>query len=497
MKIIKAPEIAPVRLPKLQVIIVDCSGSMYWAMSSLKKEIASRINESMLAVGDALLIGLFSSKGWTAWPIATTITGPQDYEIIRGIIEKELYARNMTCFSTILQELPSKLANFTGYNVRTLSFMSDGRPTVPNHKQELADIEECLTKLADYFVSGSVLAFGDYADIDLLRGISRKLGLEFNSTYSAEAAAEQFRKAADAGQPVQVDLGSEVTSYLVYGYDGTAFTGLGSGKVTITSHLGIATINPRTAEDEISKLDWLLLLSYIRAGNYDQAIELASGLGDVYLVNRLANIVTTLDLSNIMDEVRGIVNKTIEPFKEGRQPGYLPDPNAPSVIDLLTTLTLGDAKLVLDQDFHYRPLGRKSETKPGYPKFVPGSEVAVVPFKSLVTHEKNLNLSVSVKKQGTVEFTTENLEQIHAADPDSPTSLDKSVIDCVIYRSYNIINNGKLILDSLKLQLSDSDLESLRTLLGESLFHSLVTKAGEFWTVNLKGLSLCNKKKAE
>ena len=140
----KAAEGAIKRPSKLNVLIADASGSMYWAMNQLAKDTEGRIDN--LPQGDAVLIGLFSTKGWFEWIAARELSSSNDFDYVKKLVREKFYTRGMTCFSDIMADVPQAIKPFAAkYPVVSLTFMSDGHPVVPNVQQE----EQALMKAAE------------------------------------------------------------------------------------------------------------------------------------------------------------------------------------------------------------------------------------------------------------------------------------------------------------------------------------------------------------
>jgi hypothetical protein len=128
-----------VRPAKLNIFIIDASGSMYWAMKQLAVDTIKRI--SALPAGDAVVLGLFSGQGWFKWIAARELSSKGDYDMVAKLINDEFYTRGTTCFSEIMKDVPQAIKPLLSkFSVVTLTFMSDGHPVVSNVGLEINNV---------------------------------------------------------------------------------------------------------------------------------------------------------------------------------------------------------------------------------------------------------------------------------------------------------------------------------------------------------------------
>jgi hypothetical protein len=136
-------------------------------------------------------------------------------------------------------------------------------------------------------------------------------------------------------------------------------------------------------------------------------------------------------------------------FVSGWDPTAVPDDNAFTVLDLLKALTEDDnVRVMLDHSsFQYSRISRgrvDADDSPNALKFVADPSPEGYPISSLTYNEDRPNISLLVRKNGTVDLSGIK-----------PAALKKvpNVIDTFIFRNYAIVKDGLVNISRLPLQL--------------------------------------------
>lgn len=447
-----------VRPAKLNVYILDVSGSMGWACQQLAEDTALRIEQ--LPLGDAVLIGIFSSPGWYRWIAARVLDAPAEYQQVQAIIRREVYARNTTCFSDIMADVPKAIKPFLpGYQVVTLTFMSDGCAVVPSLEREYAALDTAALALKPYLTAGSVIAYGDYADRKTLSKLAGMLGIEFLSTDHVSLIGDTFTKHAQGTtrtrRKVKVPSATKLT--FAKEADGTV-TALEAtdGEVTTSDTATVYSIadngpaqpwvekTPENAHDVL----YASALAFVRQGKVDDALELLSALGDIALVRMLSNALTNAELSEAEAQLQAAIVDGAFRFTDGREPGCLPKEDAFDLLDLLTLL-MDDPECQFfprHTAFRYKRIGRATKTVDGYPVFTPFD--VGVPMATLVGNATELNLSVLVTLPGSLALPETTLGGVSR-----PETLPE-IFPTKVFRTYSLIANAMPVVTQLPVKVS-------------------------------------------
>jgi len=485
------------RPSKLNVLIADASGSMYWAMSNLAADTKERVTN--LPAGDAVLIGIFSGEGWFRWILQTELNTDADYALARQVIDREFHVRGTTCFSEILADFPRAVAPMLQkYPVATMTFMSDGQPVVRDTRMEIANALQAAGVIGQYIVAGSVIGYGDYANRDLLGKLAQAAGAELITAKTIQEVGEAFSR--NSGSPASKKRKVKIPqdALLVFSMDQQLVAPLSQkqNEVQIAEEADVYAVQtaddlramPQTEDPE--RVMYAVALGFLAQGNADNALQALSTLGDVHMVRVLGNALTNAELAEAEGLLRTALVDPNARFKGGRTVGCLPDPNAPDLLQVLDTLMADEHALFYPthEDFKYKRSGRKSRNKDGYPKFIPQDGVGV-PISKLVGNSKELNLSVLARIPGTIPLP-EEAGDVKRVD----TGYDANY-QTFVWRNYSLIVNGLPQVEILPCSTGEATFLKLRDL--GVIDPQALWEDGEVYNIMLSYVPVCNRARGE
>lgn len=487
-----------IRPSKLNIMIGDASGSMYWAMGQLAKDFTDRINA--LPQGDAVLIGLFSSEGWFKWIATRELSSQADYDMVTKIIDKEFYTRGMTCFSEIMGDVPQAIKPLLSkFPVVSLTFMSDGHPVVSNTTKEIKNLMDAADLVKNYLTSGAVVAYGDYANRQLLGELAKTLGAEFVSAATVEEVGAAFARVS-GGKATKKKKVSVPKSGVVFAVENGAVAPLdnSSGEVSVPETSSVYIYDSGVAAGLGEEADvYAAALALLVMGQIDESLKVVSDLGDVAVVKSINNAITNAELKKSEDLLRTMILNPDLRFMDGKQPGCLPPDDAFDLMDLIGLLQNDDNCLFYpyNPSFNYKRTGRKSTVDPKYPKFQADNQG--VPLSHVTGHSSELNFSVGLNIKGSIELPDsvefEGGETLKLSD----TGLEKTY-RTNIFRNYSLVSNGLPAVTALPITCSQETLDKLAES-GVQVDKIINTpdapgKPGTFaWLVDVTSVPVCNK----
>ena len=490
-----------VRPAKLNIFIGDASGSMGDYIRQLAQDMMGRIDK--IPRGDALLLGIFSSPGWYRWLITRELSETNDYEKCKAIIQEELYARAMTCFSEILIDTPQAIRPFLGkYQVATLTFFSDGIPTVYPIQKEDKAIDDALTALAPIITSSSIIAYGDYSDRKRLARMAQILGGEFIATDNVHSIGETLERSVGkrSSRRKKVKLPSKNDFVFTLGADGTVGSLVSSfnvkgGEVSVDEQDSVYILNYQAkSEKTTTPLDvqYAAVLALLSDNRIDEAINFLSAIGDVALVEALSSALTNAEIARAELLIREALTDPRKRFTKGQQPNCLPKEDAFDLLDCLGLLMDDDCKFYpYHPGFQYKRIGRATKVKPGYPKFIPTENVAIG-ISGLVGNQSELNLSVRAQIPGTIELP----DQIVTSEGNTLKRHEVNLPEIFpthIFRNYTVISNALLAVTTLPLTVKNSTIAT--TLQDNGVLSS--ASDGEISVADFTKIPICNRKRGK
>jgi hypothetical protein len=411
--------------------IYDRSGSMSGTLHGLVEDMILKLQT--LKQGDTLTIGWFSSEGERNWIVkGYQITNPaSDAKKLETMLRKNNHTLGTTCFSEILADTKQVVEDLRTLNpIFTLAFFTDGYPVVSNYQREVQNIQTAIDAVKGDLSSVLFIGYGGYYNKELMSDMSQRAGGSLvHSSNLGEFSASLTEFMEDSREiGVRVSVKPEVEEALV-------FFGINGRTINIYTpdkEGNIQFIQPRKGRNSLfavstsgsssgvsEKFDGekdkgLLRAAYAASMALTQrtktnvALEFLGAIGDVNLIDLVANAFTNDEYGRAEARIRKAVSTPKGRFVRGKNTSYLPDPNAFCMVDAMDLIMADDSARFFPYhpNFKYDRIGTKSVAKEGAPKFEPFPNPAC-PMDKLVWNSTKLNLSVLNRIEGTVKLDAE------------------------------------------------------------------------------------------
>lgn len=499
---------APKPQPTNHITVIDCSGSMYYDLPKIRKQLKEKLPK-LLAEGDTISIIWFSGRGEYGTlvkgePVATL----KDLSDLNKAIDRWLKPVCLTGFKQPLEEA-SKLVDELG-GVCSLFFMSDGY----DNQWSKQEILKAVGDLAPKCGSTTFVEYGYYCNHPLMVSMAETAGgqLIFNEDFKAyepsfEAA---MQKRAMGAKRIELDLKADAIRGFAFAMDEGALLTfkVEGGKVQVPEHIqevwflspsSVGKVDKDLDEKSIYKMDaaYAAIALYAQRVDSEVVFPLLKATGDVRFINQFGNCFGKQKYAAFTDSAIEAVFNSKQRLKDGYDPTVVPPDDAFTVLDLLRILNDdGDNRLLLDsKDFQYNKIGRSQKQKPeltaelqkewddvmesligapGAPDDIVSeieakleeieAKAKTLKFKAtpipngvtidnLVFNESRPNVSVQVRREGTVNLKDFKPKKFNKVPDEFPT---------YIFRNYAIIKDGILNVEKLPLRLTGGTVRALR-----------------------------------
>lgn len=434
--------------------------------------------------------------------VSTHYTAPTLATIGRKV-DQWLKPVGLTGFVDPLREV-KKLV--TGDSAASIIFMSDGHDNCNAEK----DILSALRNL-EGVASLSVVEYGYYANRPLLSKMAETLGgtYLFASGFDEYASLVRkilLRKDVKVVKKVKIPLFLTPLDGVIVGVQGNDIVSypVEKGHVTVPDDkrdVFFMVPTGGSGSHETVKLDsetalsgaYALLSAFAVKARPDVIGCLLKATGDVAFIEKFSKCFGKQHYSTFMQEAAEAAVDSKKRLVKGYDPSKVPDPDAFTVIDLLKLLEEDPhARLLLDhEDFSYNRISRgrvdaqsvlsqaevtrmaeitaeiattRDKAKvaalsdelraltstPAGLVFKAAPSPEGYPLEGLTYNESKPNISILVKKQGTVKFSGEDVP--HGIPVEFPT---------FVYRNYAIVKDGLINVKSLPLRMSKETLDTV------------------------------------
>lgn len=500
------PATTEVASPTNHVLVIDCSGSMYGALPEIRTQLKKKLPK-LLAEQDTLSIVWFSGKGQFGTLIENEpVSTLADLKDVEKAIDRWLKPVGLTGFKEPLLEvekLVGRVSKARPGSVFSLFFMSDGQ----DNQWPKADIIKAVESVAGHLAAATFVEYGYYADRPLLTQMAEKSGgslifaEDFDSYQPAFEAA--MAKKIMGGKRVEVEINGDPIGGFVYSLvDGDIVTfSVNGGKVLVPEGLTkLWYVSPSSAgtvgdtTPEVTAASYAAMSLYSTRMKSDVILPFLKLTGDVAFIEQFAGLFGKQAYSAFMDSAKAAAFDPTKRLTKGYDPNKVPREDAYTVLDFLRALTEDDGnRVLLDHEaFKYNRIGRgrvdasqvltdeeqervnklteemgKTKdakkvaalasqiaditNKPEALKFVGKASPEGYAVSTLTYNEDRPNISVLVKKPGTVDLTGRN------APSGIPTNFESFV-----YRNYAIVKDGLVNVKVLPCKLTMATVGKLR-----------------------------------
>lgn len=469
--------------PVDHILVLDCSGSMSWDLPKVREQLKKKLPK-LLQKDDTVSIIWFSGrKQFGTLLEAEPVASLTDLQAVNAAIDRWLKPVCLTGFKEPLEEaqaLIGRVSKKRPNSVFSLVFMSDGM----DNQWDRADILKTVEKTAQGLASATFVEYGNYADRPLLTAMAQKAGGTLIFAEDFDKYAPLFEGAMGktlSGAPrIEIEVKGDAIEGFVFGTDGTDLicyevtgnkaavpedtnyvaylspTPVGEKGKDLIEFSKAASKNPTVSDPTPLAVAYAAVSLFALRMKSNTVLALLKALGDVTFIESFAGCFGKQKYSEFMDATKKAA------FGEGRfakgwDPNKIPPDDAFTVLDLLHVLAEDDDnRLLLDSpDFKYTRIGRATVDPAGDDalKFEAADEPNGYPVHNLTFNEDRPNISVLIRKEGTVDLSKKLGKKEHPKVPRAfPT---------FIHRNYAIVKDGLINVNRLPVRLTKATLQRL------------------------------------
>jgi hypothetical protein len=543
------PQAKTVEIATNHLAVIDCSGSMSYELPKIREQLKKKLPK-LLGKKDTISVIWFSGRGQCgvlleAEPVATLT----DLTMVNQAIDRWLNPIGMTGFKEPLQEVAKVIERIKTKLPGTafsLFFMSDGQ----DNCWPRGDIIKVVESVANGLDSATFVEYGYYADRPLLTAMAEKSGGQLIfaqgfDTYQPAFEAAMVKKSTGAPK-VEVKIPeTPIGGFIFTLRDGELVT---YGVENLTAHVPEDTRefwylveDSHPYSDKLSNKSPVEVLAAAYAAvslysirmNSNLVLSLLKGLGDVTFIESFSTCFGKQRYSEFMDSAKAAAFDPTLRYTNGYDPTRVPAEDAYTVLDLLRLLASDDNNHILmdHPEFKYSKIGRSRidadevltadeqlkvdeinvklantkkvsdikalqselaaimDSKKGALAFTANPAPEGYSISNLVYNESRPNVSIGVRKTGTVDLSDRlPKEADYARVP--------AVFPTFIFRNYAIIKDGLMNVEVLPVRVTKATADELSKVLPPEAKPTSISMTGEFVTgvINLKALPVINRK---
>lgn len=496
--------------PVNHIVIIDCSGSMSGELPKIRAQLKKKLPK-IIGEQDTLSIIWFSGKKQFGTLIENeAIPSLADLKTIENAIDRWLKPVGLTGFKEPLEEakrLIERICIARPSSVNNLFFMSDGQ----DNQWSAAEILGISSDLSSLVASSTFVEYGYYADRKLLTGMAEKSGgsLIFAEDFDkfTPVLESMLSKKIKNGKKIEVNIPGDPIGGFVYSLvDNEILTfAVSAGRVYVPEYVdSIYYLSPSPSGlkrdlDQFHPALYAALSLYSVRMKSDVILSILKCLGDVRFIDNFAGLFGKQAYSNYMDAAKSAAFDDRLRFVAGRDFNRIPRSDSFTVMEFLRILASDPSnKILLDHEsFKYNKIGRSKvdaslilseseqdeinalteemsrtkdakkvaeiaakisliSTKPEALKFTSNSSPEGYSVANLTFNEDRPNVSILVKKHGSVDLSSRN----------PPAEIPK-VFDTLVYRNYTVIKDGLVNINVLPVRLSDSSTKSIQNAISD------------------------------
>lgn len=534
----------PVEVATNHIVVIDCSGSMCGELPTIREQLKKRLPKLLKDTDTVSIIWFSGHNQFGTLLEAEPVSTLADLQQVNQAIDRWLKPVCLTGFKEPLEEaakVVSRVAQKRPNTAFSLWFMSDGCDNQWNSREILKAVEGVAGGLA----AATFVEYGYYADRPLLTAMAEKAGgslifaRDFD-TYSPAFEAAMQKKLV-GGKKVEIQVpGDPVGGFVFALQEGDLLTfAVEEGKAQVSEGVSeVYSVSPTpvgtvTDSYEVDAAYAAISLFSVRMLP-DIVLPFLKLTGDVTFIRRFGGLFGKQKYSEFMDLAKVAAFDASKRLTEGYNPKLVPADDAFTVLDLLQILATEDGNEVLlnHPEFKYQRIGRarvdasenltaaeqaemdklqaelvaakgkaKGEiaakiaaltaNKQDALKFV---EADAAPDKgyaisNLTYNEEKPNISILVRKEGTVDVSSRLKDGEHPKVPRSfPT---------FVFRNYAIVKDGLVNVAKLPVKVSDATFTKLRAagvVDGDSNQGTYVLDLSALPIINRKMVKACSAK---
>lgn len=500
----------PVETPVNHILVIDVSGSMWGELDAVRDHIKNKLPK-LLRAKDTLSLIAFSGRG-QCWTILTgeEVATLTDLSDVNAAIDKWLRPVGLTGFKEPIEAIAQLVQKVGKQNSNPFSafFMSDGCDNQWSRKEILDAVEKSAAGLS----AATVVEYGYYADRPLLTQMAERWGgsLIFSENFNKfqPTLEASVKNKVQGGKKRTVNIEGDTIGGFTFAFDSSQVVtyGLTKNAVAVPESIPfIYYLSPApvgTKSDADTQAVYAAISLFAVRMKPDVVLPLLKHTGDVAFIDQFVNCFGKQKYSAFQAAVEAAAFNPKLRLTAGFDPNRVPPEDALTVIDLLGILQEGENKVLLDHPaFQYSRIGRtrvdantkltKEEEaeleslteqlrktkkvhdikalneriaaltdKPEPLKFVADPATDGYDVQNLVFNEDRPNVSILVKKTGTVDIAD---RLMRTAGEHTPGKLGgvPDRIRSFVYRNYTIVKDGIVNVQSLPVHLSLATAEVL------------------------------------
>ena len=504
----------PKSLPTNFIFVIDVSGSMYYDLELIRRQLKNKL-PNLVKAGDTVTFIWFSGHDQAGiLQEEVEVKALTDLQMLNEAIDRYLKAICLTAFHkplVLAKEAIQRIKANRPDSVFSLIFLTDGY----NNDCRWSDVMSSLKDLEDDLAASTFVEYGYYADTRRVTEMAQSIGgekldAEHFDDYDVLFEAK-LQKSYSSAKRVTVDIPTSAKFDFAFTVNEGEIIlySINDGQVTVPESTANLLFFTTESLGPVNTFDHSLLYAalYVLSDKmqYEDADSLFQKLGDKHLYTVFVNAYGKQKLMNFKSLVKECVTDKDKRFIEGYADSLVVNEDAYCVMNLVDDLTADDDAVFFPfhKDFNYKRIGAKREQAKGLTneekqqiieatsvdeakevlakadgrdlKFEYDDKEKGHSITDLVWSSSRANLSVRVRYEGYVDL------------PENEYGIES--VDTFIYRTYTLIKDG--ILNVTKLPIKASE-ETIQTLSNLGLIVDI--DENEIITIDFSSLPVVNRK---
>lgn len=545
-------EVKSVMVPTNHVVAIDCSGSMYYDLPRIREQLKRKLPKMIGENDTVSIIWFSGREQFGTLLEGEPVATLADLQDVNKAIDRWLKPVGLTGFKEPIQEatkLVGRLSKKSPGSVFSLFFMSDGHDNQWSRGEILKAMEEAAGGFAattiveyGYYADRSLLtAMAEKAGGSLIfaQDFDRYSPM-FEAALSKRPAGGKKTEVKISGDPVGgFAFALDGKDLLTFAVDsGSVFVPDGTNTAWFVSPAAVGKIQDFKPEahgpgSEANNAAYAAISLFSVRMLPDVVLPFLKATGDVAFIEKFGGLFGKQKYSEFMDDAKEAAFDPDKRLTKGYDPFRVPADDAFTVLDLLQLLASDDDNRVLIEhpDFKYSAIGRGridasdqltaeeqeeiekltaqiasekknakriSELTAKIAAITAGKQPALkfesdpapngYAISNLTYNEDRPNISILVKKPGTVDLSSRVTEELDGTFPDNfPT---------FIYRNYTIVKDGLVNVKKLPVIVS---METYKKLASAGICDCMDRKPSEtnsivYMVIDVAALPVINRK---
>lgn len=454
-------------VPIHYIQIIDRSGSMYDDIDELIENVKETIRH--MKESDFYTIIWFSGKG----QYRTILKGiscdhSQDDEF--RVLDSIKSVIGLTCFNEATSEaisITDELKDLCG--TVSITLFTDGMSTVSGDNLAMTDLlDKIVDKYNNKIIAFNTIGYGDYCEETLLSSWSNRTQY---GLFTHQSHIDQYFDIFDSNMEVLSEMSAssinvelkDSNSVKMYYSTNKFVKKVEDSKLSYTmcpSRNQIILVSEESSMDNLTVVvngieysmkdvktnineNWINSIFYKIAyaeyatGNTYTSLHYLDIVGDKDLIDDHMNSFNKRERAKHTTWLKRAVRSTQYRNPQSAPVDYIPDPNVPCVIDLLTVIATNNC--LYDPNYTtYSRIGKKVEDR--FNMFVSNGDLCEI--SDIVFNEEHLNVSIRFKMDGYVRLNPRQAKEVGLNDE----------FGCSIFRTHTIIKDGNFNVETISIK---------------------------------------------